>query len=155
MTKLAVQEPTQGLEMERPMERTMPFTGWPFGRFFDEAWMPRWTEAREGMFVPSLDLAEFDDAYMAMIELPGMKKDEIQIRFEKGMLTISGERSLYEFKEKPNWLHRERNFGSFYRAMSMPTDVDLKKVEAFFDYGLLRIRMPKAAASKPHAIDIK
>lgn len=155
MTKIKLQDPEKGLVHE-PLERPF-FNRWaPLSRLFEENWLSpsRWTEEGERMFVPVFDLCEDDDAYLLVLELPGVSKKDIRIQFENGVLAVSGTREQKKM-EGVNWLRVERRFGSFYRSFQMPADVDFDNVEAFFDNGLLRVKLPKTPVAKPRPIEIK
>lgn len=155
MTQLKVQRPETGFGLET-FERPF-FRRWmPFNRFFEENWFgaPQWTEEGERMFLPVFDVCEDENAYLLVFELPGVFKRDIRIQFENGLLTVSGTREQKEM-EGVNWLRVERRFGAFYRSFQMPTDVEFDKVEAFFDNGLLRIKLPKLPEAKPHTIEIQ
>lgn len=155
MTTMKVKAPEKTLGLE-PFEQPFFNRFLPFDRFFETSWFnpPRWTEEGERMFFPVFDLCEDEDAYLLVFELPGVTKKDIKITFEKGVLTLSGKREMKKM-DGVNWLRVERRFGSFFRTFQMPTDVDFDKVEAFFDNGLLRIKLPKIPAAKPRPIEIK
>jgi HSP20 family protein len=124
-----------------------------FNRLFD------WTlPSRDSGFfsgwTPALDVFDDKDHLVVKAELPGMKKDEIDISLHDGMLTISGERkSEHEVKEGQTF-RSERYFGKFQRSVTLPTSVDASKVKATYKDGVLTIDLAKAEEAKPKQIAV-
>jgi HSP20 family protein len=102
---------------------------------------------------PALDLYQNNDNLVAVIELPGMRKEDIEISLHDGTLTISGERksssSNGETAERT-----ERYVGSFRRSISLPARVEVSKVSAIYRDGILTVTLPKAEEAKPKRIDV-
>ncbi|MEJ2333261.1 MAG: Hsp20/alpha crystallin family protein [Desulfobulbaceae bacterium] len=87
--------------------------------------------------------------------MPEVKKEEVKISVDNGILSIRGERKQ-EMEEKGKKFHRvERYYGSFTRSFTLPDNVDETKIEASFKDGMLNIQIPKSEKSKPKAIDVK
>jgi len=106
-------------------------------------------------WTPALDVEETDKEYLVKADLPEMKKDEIKIQVEDGMLCFEGERRQ-EREEKNKKFHRvERSYGKFMRRLTLPTDVDEQKVAAEFKDGVLQVHLPKSAAAKPRSTSVK
>jgi HSP20 family protein len=105
---------------------------------------------------PLVDITETDQEYLFKADLPEMKKDDVKVTVENGMLTISGERKV-EREEKNTKFHRiERSFGRFLRTFTIPEDADASKIAADFKDGVLRVHLPKSAvAKKPKPIQVK
>lgn len=104
---------------------------------------------------PQVDITEDDKEYLFKTDLPEMKKDEIKVNVENGVLSVSGERKA-EKEEKNKKFHRiERSFGSFMRSFMLPEDADGAKVSAEFKEGVLKLHLPKNPAAKPKAIEVK
>jgi HSP20 family protein len=105
---------------------------------------------------PLVDITETDQEYLFKADLPEMKKDDVKVTVENGMLTISGERKV-EREEKNTKFHRiERSFGRFLRTFTIPEDTDASKIAADFKDGVLRVHLPKSAvAKKPKPIQVK
>jgi HSP20 family protein len=102
---------------------------------------------------PALDLHESGDHFVAVVELPGMRKEDIDISLHDGALTISGERK----REKSNngeTARTERYVGTFRRSISLPTRVDPSKVSATYQDGILKVTLPKAEEAKPKQIQV-
>ena len=92
---------------------------------------------------------------VAKAELPAMKKEDVRLTVDNGVLTISGERK-YEQEEKREKHHRiERAYGSFVRSFSLPEDADGSKVTADYKDGVLHVHLPKSEKAKPKSIEIK
>ena len=107
-----------------------------------------------GDWAPSVDISETGESYMIMAEIAGVKKEDVQVTIEGGMLTIQGERKR-ENEEKDRKYHRvERFYGSFLRSFHVPEDADENSVKAEFKDGMLNIMLPKSEKAKPKAINI-
>jgi len=103
---------------------------------------------------PALDLYEDKDAFTVRFELPGLKKEDIEISLHEGILTIAGERKGGdEFKDAVT--HRlERSYGRFQRAVALPMAVEAEKVKAHYSDGVLTVTLPKAEEAKPRQIAV-
>jgi HSP20 family protein len=105
-------------------------------------------------WMPAMDLVESGDHFVLRADLPGMSEDDVNIEFEDGTLTVSGERKA-EHEESNEGFHRvERSFGSFSRSLTLPQGIDPEAVTASFDRGVLEIRIPKPEQRKPRKIAI-
>lgn len=107
-------------------------------------------------WVPAMDIVENDDAYLATADLPGLRKDDIDISVEEDVLTISGERKLENTTgdEKAGFQRLERARGSFRRSFTLPQSVDLEKVQASFADGVLSVTLPKTEVVKARKVSI-
>ena len=104
---------------------------------------------------PAIDVADHDDAIIVRAEVPGCKPDDIDISVYNSTLTISGEKKLAREKKDNGYYYVESSHGSFRREVSLPTDVDEKKVEAEYKEGILSITLPKAEKSKAVKVKVK
>jgi HSP20 family protein len=102
---------------------------------------------------PAMDIYQNNDAVIARVELPGMRKEDIEISLHDGMLTISGERKS-ETGEGEQAERTERYIGKFRRSVSLPTQVDPNKVSASYRDGILTVTLPKAEEAKPKQIQV-
>jgi len=123
--------------------------------FFD---MPFWSSFdRAGQLFtgwsPPLDLYESGDHLVAMVELPGMSKEAIDISLHDGTLTISGERKR-ESNNGEAAQRTERYVGTFRRSITLPARVDASKVNATYEGGILKVTLPKAEEAKPKQIQV-
>ena len=106
-------------------------------------------------WTPLVDITEDDKEYLIKAELPEVKKEEVKVTVENGLLTISGDRKI-EKEEKGKRYHRvERAYGSFVRSFSLPDDADGNKVNAEFKEGVLRVHLAKSEHAKPKQIEVK
>src|SRR5215475_14488301 len=102
---------------------------------------------------PALDLYESGDHFVAVVELPGMRKEDIDISLHDGTLTISGERKR-ESTNGETTQRSERYVGTFRRSIALPTRVDASKVTATYQEGILKVTLPKAEEAKPKQIQV-
>ena len=103
---------------------------------------------------PLVDIAEDEKEYLIKAELPEVKKDDVRVSVENGVVTITGERK-FEKEEKGKKYHRiERAYGSFARSFSVPDNADDSKVAAEFKDGVLKVRLAKSEKAKPKQIDV-
>jgi HSP20 family protein len=131
----------------------MPVLRREFDRLFDD-FLPMLNPENGGTWAPPVDFSETDDAFVARMDLPGMQREDITVDLEDRRLTISGERQR-ETEEKGENFHRvERSYGSFFRALTLPSEVKSEEIRATFDDGVLTVRIPKSEASKPRRIEI-
>jgi HSP20 family protein len=106
-------------------------------------------------WAPIVDIQESDKEYLVKAELPEVKKDDVKVNINDGVLTLEGERHQ-EKEEKNKKFHRvERSYGKFVRCFTMPEDADDKKVQADFKDGVLNVHIGKSEAAKPKAIEVK
>ncbi|HEY2615402.1 MAG TPA: Hsp20/alpha crystallin family protein, partial [Chthoniobacterales bacterium] len=102
---------------------------------------------------PALDLYQNNDNVVAVVELPGMRKEDIEISLQDGVLTIGGERKAESGSEN-GATRTERFTGKFRRSVTLPTRVDANKVKAAYKDGILTVTLPKAEEAKPKQIQI-
>jgi len=118
------------------------------------------TEGREeamatAEWAPLVDITEDDKEYLIKAELPEVKKEDVAVKVENGVLTISGERRS-EKEEKGLRFHRiERSYGRFERSFTVPEDAAGEQVTADYKDGILKVRVPKDERAKPKAITVK
>ena len=103
---------------------------------------------------PLADITEDDKEYVIKAELPDVKREDVKVTVENGVLTIAGERK-FEKEEKKKKYHRvERGYGTFVRSFTLPDDADASKVKAEFKNGLLTVHLPKSENAKPKQIEV-
>jgi HSP20 family protein len=103
---------------------------------------------------PALDLYEDKDNLYVKVEIPGMKREEIDVSLHEGSLSISGERKSEQKHEDAEVYRAERFFGRFQRTVTLPTPVAAEKVKAQYKDGILNITLPKTEEAKPKHIDV-
>lgn len=141
-------------------------TSWPgFGRLFDLrneidrlfdaplAELGSSTNLLSG-WAPALDVFEDKNNFTVKTELPGMKKEDIEVSFHEGTLSISGERKSESKHEDEEVCRSERYFGRFQRTVTLPSAVAADKVKATYKDGVLTITLPKTEEAKPKQIDV-
>jgi HSP20 family protein len=107
-------------------------------------------------WTPVLDVLQEDGDIVVRAELPGVKQDDVDITYQNGVLTISGERKAEEQKEGSGYYVRERRYGSFRRSMSLAEGTDESSISARFQDGMLEVRVQGAAAvQEPKRIQIE
>lgn len=94
-------------------------------------------------FIPKVNTREKEDAYYIDVDLPGIKKEDIDIDVHDGMLTIKGERNFKEEVKEEDYYKIETSFGKFQRSFSLPDSVDLENITATCDDGVLEVVVPK------------
>lgn len=103
---------------------------------------------------PALDVFEEKDNFVVKAELPGMKKEDIEVSFQNGSLSISGERKSETQHEEAEVYRAERFFGRFQRTVTLPASVAADKVKAAYKEGVLTVTLPKTEEAKPKQIDV-
>lgn len=108
---------------------------------------------RDVYFTPRVDILETEDALELFADMPGVKPQDVDIRFENGELTLHGKCAPRH--NVVNYLHGEYGVGDFYRTFSVAQDVDTDKITAEIKGGVLKVTLPKSEAVKPKRITVK
>lgn len=125
-------------------------------RFFEDFGRAPAMASAERTYTPACDVSEKDDGFMLCMDLPGFKKEDIKIEMNENVLTISGERKREVKADVEPKGHRiERYYGSFARSFSLPTNVDVEKIEAHYEDGVLNLHIPKTQVAAPRRIEIQ
>lgn len=106
-------------------------------------------------WTPALDLHEDKDNFVVKVELPGMKKEDIDVTLHEGALSISGERKSDEKFEDAEVYRSERFYGRFQRTISLPAAVAADKIKAQYKDGVLTVTLPKTEEAKPKQINVQ
>ncbi len=124
-------------------------------RLFEEplAELTRSSQILSG-WTPALDLFEDNDNVYVRVEVPGMKKEDIDLSLHNGTLSISGERKSEDAFKDADVYRAERFFGRFQRTVTLPTAVSADKVKAEYKDGILTVMLPKAEEAKPKQIEL-
>jgi len=104
---------------------------------------------------PEVDISQDDQGYVLKADLPEMKKDDVRVTVEDGILCVSGERKCEKEDQKRKFHRIERSFGTFRRSFTLPEDADSKKVTADFRDGVLKVHLPTTAIARSKAIEVK
>ncbi len=106
-------------------------------------------------FAVQLDVREDDNHYVIEADLPGFKKEDVDVTFQDGVLTFSGERTHEQAGEGKNYHYIERRTGRFARSVRLPDGVDPDSVDASLKDGVLTVRLAKTEEVKPRRIEVK
>ena len=165
----------------RGMQRWEPFGGLSFGSPFD--FMDRMTEemdrtfdrmlrnfgftprsrggfpglGRQGVFAPRIEAFQKGDRFIVRADLPGLKKEDVQVDLTEDALTIHGERKEEHEEQREGYFHNEREYGEFYRSVPLPEGVISESAQASFKNGVLEISMQAAPseANRGRRLEIK
>lgn len=118
----------------------------------------RRVEGEDTQWRPLADISETDKEYLIKAELPEVKKEDVKVTLDDGVLTITGERRHEKEHKAENEIRVESFYGTFSRSFSLPENIDAKSIQAESKDGVLRVRIPKTEASKaqkPVSIEVK
>lgn len=113
------------------------------------------SEDLSGRWAPAVDIYESPEALFLKAELPDVKREDIHITVENGLLTLSGERKADSEVRQEQYHRVERSYGPFSRSFSLPTSVDGSNASAEYKNGVLTVRLPRREDAKPKRIDIQ
>ena len=116
------------------------------------------TETMEsGAFIPPMDVVETNDEVLVHLEVPGISRNDLEIRAEGNVLLVSGEKKFdkQENQKEGGFRSIERRYGRFERSFALPRTVNVSDVRARYDNGVLTITLPKVEESKPRKIQIE
>lgn len=138
------------------VQYTRPGLVWPsFGRLTNlQDELDQIFESPLRAWAPALDVHEDKESFTIRAELPGMKREDIEVSVQDGALVISGERAEERVNEGTEVHRQERYFGRFSRALTLPTAVAGDKVKAGYKDGILTVVLPKAEEAKPKRITV-
>jgi HSP20 family protein len=138
------------IQCERP-----GLVGLNFGRLSNlQDELDRLFESPLTSWAPALDVHEDKDSFVVRTELPGLKREDIEVSLHDGALLISGERKAEVKQEGVEVNRQERCYGKFQRVLALPTPVTAEKITAQYKDGVLTVTLPKVEAAKPKQIDI-
>jgi HSP20 family protein len=109
----------------------------------------------EGAWSPAVDIYDSKDSLLVRADMPGMKKDGIEVSVHKDTLLIKGEKKQEQEEKGKDFVRMERFYGSFNRAIRLPSDVDADKVQANYKDGVLELTLPKKEEAKPKQLKIE
>jgi len=148
MTKLTRYTPMYNLsQLHREVDQL-------FDDFFGHTRMTERNGDAQSVWSPVVDLRENDEAYMIHMDLPGLSKGDVQIIFENGLLQISGERRNAHANTSDQVHRLERWHGRFFRSFTLGQNVQVDKITATFQDGVLNVVVPKVEESKPRTIKV-
>lgn len=127
-------------------------------RIFDDTFSAatrREEDALAATWAPPVDVLERKDRIVLTAELPGLSAEQVQLRFEDGVLTLEGERRFEKDADDARYHCVERSYGRFSRAFRLPANVDEERISATFASGLLVVELPKRDETRPKSIRIR
>src|ERR1043166_9282937 len=104
---------------------------------------------------PEVDISEDDRGYLLKADLPEIKKDDVKVTVEDGILSVSGERKSEKEDQKRKFHRIERSYGTFRRSFTLPEDADSTKVTAEFHDGVLKVHLPTTTKARTKALEVK
>jgi HSP20 family protein len=143
--------------MEREMEQIFDDSfGRPWGRFFGMGW-PRWLQFWEdfGYRGPAIDMYDEKDNIVVKAEVPGLKKEDLEVTIKDNLLTIKGQKQRDEELKDKGYYYSERSYGSFERCIEIPREVQTDKARSSFKDGILEVRIPKTEEAKRKEVELK
>jgi HSP20 family protein len=115
--------------------------------------VPETTATRGALYTPRVDILEKEDALVLYADLPGVRPEDVDVRFENGELVVHGKCAPRH--PEANYLRAEYGVGDYYRAFAVSEQIDAGKIEATLQNGVLTLTLPKAEAVKPRKIAVK
>jgi HSP20 family protein len=112
-------------------------------------------KAQRPDWVPAVDIIEKAAEFRLKVELPEVKKEDVKVSVDKGVLTVSGERKLETEEGEVQHRRSERSYGTFSRSFTLPEDADEAGINAAYKDGVLVLTIPRAAKPEPRAIDVQ
>jgi len=106
-------------------------------------------------WAPSVDIIEDDKEWLVKADLPEVKKEDVKVNVQNGVLTINGERKFEKEEKDKKYRRIERSYGTFFRSFTLPEGADGSKVSAEFRDGVLKVHLPKNEKAKPQTIEVK
>ena len=125
----------------------------PFLKTFFGPELDSWMGERS--FVPPCDIEEKENCFLLSMDIPGLKKEDIHIEVDNDTLIISGERKKEQKTLEALYTRAERFSGKFYRSFSLGETIDANHIEASYEEGVLKLRLPREKELKPEVIKIK
>ena len=138
-------------EMEEAQNRFNPF----FSRFPNRMGSGEIHSLAVADWSPEVDISEDDHGYLLKADLPEMKKEDVRVTVEDGILNVSGERKSEKEDQKRKFHRIERSCGTFRRSFTLPEDAIGSKVTADFRDGVLKVHLPTTAIARSKAIEVK
>lgn len=137
----------------RPPEDGLMLVQARMNRAFDELLrgfpgFPAELSGLQSLEAPRIDVRETAEDVQVEAELPGVDEKDVELALHEGVLVLKGEKKFEHKQEQAGWHQLERSYGAFQRAITLPAEVDAAKVEARFEKGVLRVRLPKAAPAR-------
>ena len=125
-------------------------------RMFDEQRLASpYVDESDTNWAPQVDLAESEEAFHLVVDIPGVNPDDIEISLNNGILTIRGERNTRQEVNKKSFTRMERHRGTFLRQFNLPESVDADTVKAKSAHGVLQVTIPKSVPARPITVSVE
>jgi len=124
-------------------------------RIFADTHAPTHEADGFGAWLPPVDIVEEGDRLVFRAELPGVAREDIDVKVENGTLTLRGEKRQEKEAGNESAYRIERHYGVFHRSFTLPTSVDTENIQARYKDGVLELILPKAPEARPRRIAIK
>lgn len=124
------------------------------GRWFGETAKGK-LEKKTGVWAPDVDIKETETDITVKADLPGVKKEDIEVSVDNDMLVIKGERKFEKEEKDKNYVRVERSYGSFYRSFTIGVPVKEDEIKASYKNGVLEVLVPKAEVKKAKKVEVK
>ena len=139
----------------QPFNRDFGVLARKFNRMSDLRLWDEEDRDSSGQWHPVLDIYDDGNDLVLKAELPGLKKDDIDVKVDNNVMTLHGERKRETEAKEDSYYRCERSYGTFSRSFTLPTTVDANKITASYEDGVLAVTLPKAEEAKPRQIDVK
>ena len=150
------QKPKKSLVVKQPRakrQNLLTRTGDIFGQsFLPSSWGGFFND--EAMWSPPIHVLEKEDKFVAKVELPGVHEEDVSVSVLGDMLIVEGEKEAESEVKKKGYSYSETSYGSFSRSIAIPSIVDVDRIAANFDKGVLEIDLPKAVEVKPKKVSV-
>lgn len=138
--------------------RDLGFPGTRIGQLLDQFFGPLAPPfgtmlGQHGAGWPAVDVEEDDQSYCVCMEIPGVRREDLDIEIQNEVVTVRGEKRRSEKGSRPRW--SERSYGAFVRSFSLPPDADPDETSASFQDGVLTLTFPKREQARPRRIEIQ
>ena len=129
---------------------------WMEGFFAPEAWkLPFWGDAEEPLDVfPKVDVLDREAALIVRAEMPGIEKEDLEITIYGDRLILEARREFKEEEKKEDFFRHEMAYGRLYRSVYLPVEVEVDRVKAELEKGILEVYLPKVEAMTPHKVEV-
>ena len=138
----------------RPLWMT-PFGMEPWGDAFTDRMIPWWQREETEEWLPSINFSKKNGNYLLTAELPGISKEDIEVKIDEGVLTVSGKKEHHTEEKEADYYFKETSSGSFSRSIKLPGSVEEEKVEATFKDGVLTVTLPHKEEPETKTIKVK
>ena len=152
----AKRKPASGVTIRHP-NRKAGAASRQFEDVFGRNYLPatwRGLNTEDEMWAPVIDVIEKEDQFLLKVELPGVKEEDINISISGNILSVEGEKKTETEIKKKDYYYSESSYGSFARSVTIPSTVDVARIEANCDTGVLLITLPKTTAVKSKKIAV-